>query len=140
MNNDKKAKIINFIKDNILNYMYFATSLFTIEELDEFERISEYTEEDISKCERWEISLGVKYYRDEFDKYINRISKMKTHIVGQDGWENICLRNRSEILTRFKTALKLTHPENYGKMNAIIDRDIVNDLYEKNKELISINN
>ena len=49
MNNDKKAKIINFIKDNILNYMYFATSLFTIEELDEFERISEYTEEDISK-------------------------------------------------------------------------------------------
>ena len=82
----------------------------------------------------------MKYYRDEFDKYINRISKMKTHIVGQDGWENICLRNRSEILTRFKTALELTHPENYGKMNAIIDRDIVNDLYEKNKELISINN
>ena len=139
MNNDKKAKVIQFIQDNILNYMYFATSLFTIEELDEFERISEYTEEELAKCERWEISLGVKYYRDEFDKYINRISKMKTHITG-DGWENICLRNRNEILTRFKTALNLTHPENYGKMNAIIDRDIVNDLYEKNKELIAINN
>lgn len=139
MNNDNRAKIIQFIQDNILNYMYFATSLFTIEELDEFERLAEYTEEELSKCERWEISLGVKYYRDDFDKYINRISKMKTHIVG-DGWENICLRNRSEILTRFKTAFELTKPENYGKMNAIIDRDIVNDLYEKNKELISINN
>ena len=131
MNNDKKAKIIKFIQDNILNYMYFATSLFTIEELDEFERIAEYTEEEISKCERWEISLGVKYYRDDFDKYINRISKMKTHIVG-DGWERICLRNRREILTRFKTALELTKPENYGKMNATIDREIVNDLFEKN--------
>ena len=132
MNNDKKAKVINFIKDNILNYMYFATSLFTIEELEEFERLSEYTEEDLSKCQRWEISLGVKYYREDFDKYINRIYKMKTHITG-NGWENICLINRSEILTRFKTALELTKPENYGKMNAIIDRDIVNDLYEKNK-------
>lgn len=132
MNNDKKAKIVQFIQDNILNYMYFATSLFTIEELDEFERLSEYTEEELSKCERWEISLGVKYDRHEFDKYINRISKMKTHIVG-NGWENICLRNRREILTRFKTAFELTKPENYGKMNAIIDRVIVNDLYEKNK-------
>ena len=129
MNNDKKAKIIQFIKDNILNYMYFATSLFTIEELDEFEKLDE--DEDLSKCERWEISLGVKYDRNEFDKYINRISKMKTHIVG-DGWERICLRNRREILTRFKTALELTKPENYGKMNATIDREIVNDLFEKN--------
>ena len=137
MNNEKKAKVIQFIQDNILNYMYFATSLFTIEELDEFERISEYTEEELAKCERWEISLGVKYYRDEFDKYINRISKMKTHITG-GGWENICLRNRNEILTRFKTALKLTHPENYGKMNSIIDRDIVDDLYEKNKDMVRI--
>ena len=129
MNNDKKAKIIQFIKDNIINYMYFATSLFTIEELDEFEKID--GEDDISSCERWEISLGVKYDRNGFDKYINRISKMKTHIVG-DGWERICLRNRREILTRFKTALELTKPENYGKMNATIDREIVNDLFEKN--------
>ena len=129
MNNVKKAKIIQFIKDNILNYMYFATSLFTIEELDEFERLD--GEEDISKCERWEISLGVKYDRNGFDKYINRISKMKTHIIG-DGWERICLRNRRDILTRFKTALELTKPENYGKMNATIDRGIVNDLFEKN--------
>lgn len=131
MNNDKKAKVIQFMQDNILNYMYFATSLFTIEELDEFEKMATYTEEELSKCERWEISLGVKYDGSEFDKYINRISKMKTHIVG-DGWERICLRNRREILTRFKTSLELTHPENYDKMNAIIDRDIVNDLYEKN--------
>lgn len=130
MNNDKKAKIIQFIQDNILNYTYFATSLFTIEELNEFERLDE--DEDLSKCERWEISLGVKYDRHNFDKYINRISKMKTHIVG-DGWERICLRNRREILTRFKTALELTKPENYGKMNATIDREIVNDLFEKNK-------
>ena len=129
MNNDKKAKVVQFIKDNILNYIYFATSLFTIEELDEFEKIDE--DEDLSKCERWEISLGVKYDRNDFDKYINRISKMKTHIVG-DGWERICLRNRREILTRFKTALELTKPENYGKMNATIDREIVNDLFEKN--------
>lgn len=130
MNNDKKAKIIQFIQDNIINYLYFATSLFTIEELDEFERLD--GDEDLSKCERWEISLGVKYDRNEFDKYINRISKMKTHIVG-DGWERICLRNRREILTRFKTALELTKPENYGKMDATIDREIVNDLFEKNK-------
>ena len=130
MNNDKKAKIIQFIQDNILNYTYFATSLFTIEELNEFERLD--GDEDLSKCERWEISLGVKYDRPEFDKYINRISKMKTHIIG-DGWERICLRNRREILTRFKTALELTKPENYGKMNATIDREIVNDLFEKNK-------
>ena len=137
MNNDKKAKIIQFIQDNILNYMYFATSLFTIDELDEFERLDE--DEDLSKCERWEISLGVKYDRHDFDKYINRISKMKTHIVG-DGWERICLRNRREILTRFKTALELTKPENYGKMNATIDREIVNDLFEKNKEQLTFNN
>lgn len=130
MNNDKKAKIIQFIQNNILNYMYFATSLFTIEELDEFERLD--GDEDLSKCERWEISLGVKYDRHDFDKYINRISKMKTHIIGQGGWERICLRNRREILTRFKTALELTKPENYGKMNATIDREIVNDLFEKN--------
>ena len=130
MKNDRKTMVVQFIQDNILNYMYFATSLFTIEELDEFERLD--GEEDISKCQRWEISLGVKYDRNEFDKYINRIAKMKTHIVG-DGWEMICLRNRREILTRFKTALELTHPENYDKMNAIIDREIVNDLYEKNK-------
>ena len=130
MNTDNRAKVINFIKDNILNYMYFATSLFTIEELDEFERLDE--DEDISKYERWEVSLGVKYDRPEFDKYINRISKMKTHIAG-DGLERICLRNRREVLTRFKTALELTHPENHGKMNAIIDMDIVNYLYEKNK-------
>ena len=137
MNNDRKTRVVQFIKDNILNYMYFATSLFTIEELDEFERLDE--EEDLSKCERWEISLGVKYDRPEFDKYINRISKMKTHIVG-DGWERICLRNRREILTRFKTALELTKPENYGKMNATIDREIVNDLCEKNKEHLTFNN
>ena len=137
MSNDKKAKIIKFIQDNILNYMYFATSLFTIEELDEFERLDE--DEDLSKCERWEVSLGVKYDRHDFDKYINRISKMKTHIVG-DGWERICLRNRREILTRFKTALELTKPNNYGKMNATIDREIVNDLFEKNKEQLTFNN
>lgn len=130
MKNDKKAKVVQFIKDNIVNYMYFATSLFTIDELNEFERLDE--DEDLSKCERWEISLGVKYDRNDFDKYINRISKMKTPIVG-DGWERICLRNRREILTRFKTALELTKPENYGKMNATIDREIVNDLFEKNK-------
>lgn len=130
MKNDRKTMVVQFIKDNIINYMYFATSLFTIDELNEFERID--GEEDISKCERWEISLGVKYDRHEFDRYINRISKMKTHIIG-DGWERICLRNRREILTRFKTALELTKSGNYGKMNATIDREIVNDLFEKNK-------
>lgn len=130
MKNDRKTMVVQFIKNNIINYLYFATSLFTIDELNEFERID--GEEDISKCERWEISLGVKYDRHEFDMYINRISKMKTHIIG-DGWERICLRNRREILTRFKTALELTKPENYGKMNATIDREIVNDLFEKNK-------
>ena len=130
MKNDRKTMVVKFIKDNIINYMYFATSLFTIDELNEFERLD--GEDDISSCERWEISLGVKYDRHEFDKYINRISKMKTHIIG-DGWERICLRNRREILTRFKTALELTKPENYGKMNATIDREIVNDLFEKNK-------
>lgn len=130
MKNDRKTMVVQFIKDNIINYMYFATSLFTIDELNEFERID--GEEDISKCERWEISLGVKYDRHEFDMYINRISKMKTHIIG-DGWERICLRNRREILTRFKTALELTKSGNYGKMNATIDREIVNDLFEKNK-------
>ena len=129
MKNDRKTMVVQFIKDNIINYMYFATSLFTIDELEEFERLD--GEDDISSCERWEISLGVKYDRHEFDKYINRISKMKTHIVG-DGWERICLRNRREIMTRFKTALELTKPENYGKMNATIDREIVNDLFEKN--------
>lgn len=137
MKNDNRAKVIQFMQDNILNYMYFATSLFTVDEIKEFDRLD--GDEDLSKCERWEISLGVKYDRPQFDKYINRIAKMKTHFVG-DGWERICLRNRREILTRFKTALELTKPENYGKMNAIIDRDIVNDLYEKNKELISIDN
>ena len=130
MKNDKKTRVVQFIKDNIINYLYFATSLFTIDELNEFERLD--GEYDISSCERWEISLGVKYDRHEFDKYINRIYKMMTHIVG-DGWERICLRNRREILTRFKTALELTKPENYGKMNATIDREIVNDLFEKNK-------
>ena len=129
MKNDRKNMVVKFIKNNIINYMYFATSLFTIEELDEFERLD--GDEDLSKCERWEISLGVKYDRHNFDKYINRISKMKTHITG-DGWERICLRNRREILTRFKTGLELTKPENYGKMNATIDREIVNDLFEKN--------
>ena len=138
MKNDRKTRVVQFIKDNIINYMYFATSLFTIDELNDFERLD--GENDISSCERWEISLGVKYDRHEFDKYINRISKMKTHITGDGQWEGMCIRNRREILTRFKTALELTKPENYGKMNAIIDRDIVNYLYEKNKEQIAINN
>ena len=137
MKNDRKTMVVEFIKNVIVNYMYFATSLFTIDELNEFERLD--GEDDISSCERWEISLGVKYDRHNFDKYINRISKMKTHIVG-DGWERICLRNRREILTRFKTALELTKPENYGKMNATIDREIVNDLFEKNKEQLTFNN
>ena len=131
MNNDKREKVIKFIKNNIINYLYFAKSLFTVDEIKDFESMAEYTEEELEKCQRWEVSLGVKYDRPEFDKYINRISNMKTHIVG-DGWEKICLRNRREILTRFKTALELTHPENHGKMNAIIDREIVNDLFEKN--------
>lgn len=131
---DKKAKVIKFVQDNILNYLYFATSLFTPEELKEFERLD--GEEDISSCERWEISLAVKYDRPEFDKFINRIAKMKTHIVGDGQWEGMCLRRRRNVLTRFKTALDLTHPENYGKMNATIDREIVNDLLEKNRELV----
>lgn len=130
MKNDRKTRVVQFIKDNIVNYMYFATSLFTIDELNEFERLD--GEDDISSCERWEISLGVKYDSHEFDKYINRISKMKTHIIGDGQWEGICIRNRRGILTRFKTALELTKPENYGKMNATIDREIVNDLFEKN--------
>lgn len=130
MNKNDINKVKQFIQNNILNYLYFATSLFTVDEINEFERLD--GEEDISKCQRWEISLGVKYDRPEFDKYINRISKMKTHIVG-DGWERICLRNRREILTRFKTAFELAKPENYGKMNATIDREIVNYLFEKNK-------
>ena len=127
---DKKAKVIKFVQDNILNYLYFATSLFTPEELNEFERLD--GEEDISSCERWEVSLGVKYDRPEFDKFINRIAKMKTHIVGDGQWERMCLRCRRNVLTMFKTALTLTLPENYGKMNATIDRAIVNDLFEKN--------
>ena len=132
----KKAKVIKFVKDNILNYMYFATSLFTPEELKEFERLD--GEEDISSCERWEVSLGVKYDHPVFDKYIERIAKMKTHIIGEGQWEGMCLRRRSEVLTRFKTALELTEPANYGKMIATIDRDIVNDLLEKNRELVRI--
>ena len=138
MNNYKKAKVVEFIKNNIINYMYFATSLFTIDELDEFERLD--GEDDISSCERWKVSLGVKYDRHEFDKYINRISKMKTHITGNGQWERMCIRNRREILTRFKTAFELTKPENYGKMNATIDREIVNDLFDKNKEQLTFNN
>ena len=133
MNNDKREKVIKFIKNNIINYMYFATSLFTVDEIKDFESMAEYTEEELEKCERWEVSLGVKYDRHEFDKYINRISKMKTHITGDGQWEGMCIRNRREILTRFKTALELTKPENYGKMNATIDMEIVNDLFEKNK-------
>ena len=131
---DKKAKVIKFVQDNILNYMYFATSLFTPEELKEFERLD--GEEDISSCERWEVSLGAKYDRPEFDKFINRIAKMKTHIVGDGQWERMCLRRRSSVLTMFKSALTLTRSENYGKMNAMIDREIVNDLLEKNRELV----
>lgn len=140
MNNDKREKVIKFIKNNIINYMYFATSLFTVDEIKDFESMAEYTEEELEKCERWEVSLGVKYDRHEFDKYINRISKMKTHITGDGQWEGMCIRNRREILTRFKTALELTKPENYGKMNATIDREIVNDLFEKNKEQLTFNN
>lgn len=30
--------------------------------------------------------------------------------------------------------------KNYGKMNATIDREIVNDLCEKNKEQLTFNN
>lgn len=131
---DKKAKVIKFVQDNILNYLYFATSLFTLEELKEFERLD--GEEDISSCERWEVSLGVKYDRPGFDKYINRIAKMKTHIVGDGQWDRMCARRRREVLTMFKTALTLTRPENYGKMNDTIDRAIVNDLLEKNRELV----
>lgn len=140
MNNDKREKVIKFIKNNIINYMYFATSLFTVDEIKDFESMAEYTEEELEKCERWKVSLGVKYDRNEFDKYINRISKMKTHITGDGQWEGMCIRNRREILTRFKTALELTKPENYGKMNATIDREIVNDLFEKNKEQLTFNN
>lgn len=133
MNNDKREKVIKFIKNNIINYLYFATSLFTVDEIKDFESMADYTEEELEKCERWKVSLGVKYDRHEFDKYINRISKMKTHIIGDGQWEGMCIRNRREILTRFKTALELTKPENYGKMNATIDMEIVNDLCEKNK-------
>ena len=140
MNNDKREKVIKFIKNNIINYLYFATSLFSVDEIKDFESMTEYTEEELEKCERWEISLGVKYDRHEFDKYINRISKMKTHITGDGQWEGMCIRNRREILTRFKTALELTKPENYGKMNATIDREIVNDLFDKNKEQLTSNN
>lgn len=137
MNNDKKAKIINFIKDNLINYMYFATILFTVDELKEFERMATYTEEDFSKLKRWEVSLGVKYERPEFDKYINRIAMMNTHIIGPiNPWTKMCLTHRVNVLIAFKGVLKYLKPENYGLMNATIDRDIVNDLYEKNKELV----
>lgn len=138
MNNDKKAKIIKFITDNIINYMFFATSLFTVDELKEFERMATYTEEELEHCERWEVSLGVKYERPEFDKYINRISKMKTHITPYSQWEGMCLRKRVSVLTAFKSVFKYLKPENYGLMNATIDRDIVNELYEKNKDLVAI--
>lgn len=138
MKNDKKAKIIKFMKNNLINYMFFATSLFTVEELKEFERMATYTEEELEKCERWEINLGVKYERPEFDKYINRISKMKTHIVPDSQWEGMCLRRRASVLIAFKSVFKYLKPENYGLMNATIDRDIVDYLYEKNKGMVRI--
>ena len=130
----KKEKIIQFIRDNILNYMYFATSMFTPMELNEFEAMSMST----LKCKRHECSLGILFDKIEFDKYINKIRLMKTHIVGEGQWSKMCDSHRTEILTRFKTALEFTKPENYEKTFTIISHKIVTELYEKNQDLIDI--
>lgn len=128
----KKEKIIQFIKDNILNYLYFATSMFTPSELNEFEVMSRSTE----KCQRHECSLGILFEKPEFDKYINKIRLMKTHIVGEGQWMKMCDSHRNDVLTRFKTALEFTKPENYENTFAIISHKVVSELYEKNKSLV----
>ena len=125
---------MQFIKDNILNYMYFATSLFTTEELDNFARMSSTS----TKCARHECSLGIVFEKPEFDIYFNRIHQMKTHILGEGQWEGMCDSCRNEILTRFKTALNLTKEENYEKTFSEINRDKIKELYEKNLSLLDI--
>lgn len=129
----RKEKIMQFIKDNILNYMYFATSLFTTKELDNFARMSSTS----TKCARHECSLGILFEKPEFDIYFNRIHQMKTHILGEGQWEGMCDSCRNEILTRFHSALEYTKPENYEDTFAKISHKIVSELYEKNKSLVA---
>lgn len=131
----RKEKVIQFMRDHIMDYMYFATSLFTIGELNYFKKMSETT----TKCSRHECSLGIVYRKQEFDKYINKIRMMKTHIIGGGQWEKMCDSCRDEILTRFHSALEFTKSERYKDTFGVIDRKIVDELYKKNESLVAIN-
>ena len=131
----KKEKVIQFMRDNILNYMYFATSLFTNEELSYFEHLAKSS----TKCSRHECSLGVIYQKSEFDKFFNKIRTMKTHIIGEGQWEKMCERCRNELLTRFHTAIEYTKPERYEDTFCKIDHKKVTELHEKNESLVAIN-
>lgn len=128
----KEEKFIQFIKDNILSYLYFATGMFMSDELNEFERLSVSN----TNCERYKCSLGILFEGKEFDKFINKIRIMKTHIVGEGQWAKMCDSHRTDILTRFKTALKFTNSENYEETFSIINRDIVTQMREKNLSLV----
>lgn len=128
----KREKVVQFIRNNILNYLYFATGLFTQAELNEFERLSVSN----TNCERYKCSLGILFEDKEFDKFIAKIRNMKTHIVGEGQWTRMCDSHRTDILTRFKTALKFTKSENYEDTFSVIDRNIVAQMYEKNKSLV----
>ena len=130
----KKEKVIQFIKDNILNYLYFANSLFSQNELKEFKSLSNSTNG--NQKDRYVYSLGILFEKPEFDKYINKIRLMKTHVIGEGQWEKMCDSHRNEILTRFKTALTLTEPANYEKTFTLINHKIVTELYEKNQTLL----
>ena len=72
---------------------------------------------------------------------------MNTHVIGEgifDGgakmgqWEAMCKKCRDEVLTRFKTAMEFTRPENYEKTFTVISHKIVDELYEKNKSLVVV--
>lgn len=131
----KKEKVIQFIKDNIINYMYFATGLFTPAELDEFETLAVSD----TKCERYKCSLGILFKGHEFDKFFNKIRTMKTHIIGEGQWEKMCDSCRNELLTRLHTAIEYTKPERYEDTFCKIDHKKVTELHEKNESLVAIN-
>ena len=129
----KKEKIIQYIKDNLINYMYFATSLFSVQELNEFESIKP---ED-SKS-RHESSLGVFYENPIYDQYFAKIRMMNTHIKGAiNYWTKMCDNHRVSVLTEFKAVLNYTKPENYEDTFAKISHKVVTELYEKNKSLVA---
>lgn len=129
----KKEKIIQYIKDNLINYMYFATSLFSVEELNKFESIKP---ED-SKF-RHESSLGVFYENPIYDQYFAKIRMMNTHIIGAANyWTKMCDNHRVSVLTEFRAVLNYTKPENYGDTFDTISHKVVTELYEKNKSLVA---